>query len=67
MAAADWPVDMPAHWMIYFAVQDCDQAAAHARTLGGRILQPPTNLQIGRYAVLEDPQGGMFAVLSSRG
>ncbi|GIF19913.1 putative enzyme related to lactoylglutathione lyase [Actinoplanes tereljensis] len=67
MAAADWPVDMPAHWMVYFAVQDCDRTAMHVRSLGGQVLQPPTNLQIGRYAVLEDPQGGMFAILASQG
>ncbi|MFD0518868.1 VOC family protein [Paractinoplanes durhamensis] len=64
MSAPDWPVDMPAHWMIYFAVQDCDRAAMHARALGGQMLRPPTNLSIGRYAVLEDPQGGMFAILA---
>jgi hypothetical protein len=33
--------------------------------LGGTVLQPPTSLPIGRYAVLADPQGGMFAVLAS--
>jgi predicted enzyme related to lactoylglutathione lyase len=33
--------------------------------LGGQVLFPPENLPIGRYAVLSDPQGGMFAVLAS--
>jgi predicted enzyme related to lactoylglutathione lyase len=33
--------------------------------LGGQVLFPPADLSIGRYAVLSDPQGGMFAVLAS--
>ena len=66
MIGDDWPADMPPHWMVYFAVHDCDIAAQQATGLGGRVLQPPTSLSIGRYAVLEDPQGGMFAVLAGK-
>jgi predicted enzyme related to lactoylglutathione lyase len=65
MIGAEWPDDMSPHWMVYFAVHDCDRSAQHAMALGGRVLQPPTSLPIGRYAVLADPQGGMFAVLAS--
>jgi hypothetical protein len=60
-----WPADMPAHWLVYFAVHDCDRSTQHTAALGGTVLQPPTSLPIGRYAVLADPQGGMFAVLAS--
>jgi predicted enzyme related to lactoylglutathione lyase len=65
MTAEDWPADMSPHWMVYFAVHDCDRSAEHALALGGRVLFPPMSLQIGRYAVLTDPQGGMFAILAS--
>jgi predicted enzyme related to lactoylglutathione lyase len=65
MIGDEWPTDMSPHWMVYFAVHDCDISAQHARALGGAVLQPPTSLPIGRYAVLTDPQGGMFAVLAS--
>jgi uncharacterized protein len=64
MLSNEWPIDMPPHWMIYFAVHDCDISANDARALGGRVLQPPTNIPIGRYAVLEDAQGGIFSILS---
>ena len=67
MVGDEWPVDLPPHWMVYFAVHDCDATARHADTLGGRVLRPPANLPIGRYAVLEDPQGGTFAVLAGNG
>jgi uncharacterized protein len=57
--------DVPPHWMIYFAVTDCDDATGHAQSLGGQIVTPPTDLPIGRYAVLTDPQGGVFSILQS--
>jgi hypothetical protein len=65
MIGDDWPIDMPAHWMVYFAVRDCDISAQHVLNLGGRVLHPPTSLPIGRYAVLEDPQGGLFSILAT--
>ena len=63
MDSGEWPDDLPPHWMVYFAVGDCDDAAALAQSLGGRVLRPPTSLPIGRYAVLQDPQGGTFSIL----
>jgi uncharacterized protein len=65
MDGAGWPTDMSPHWLVYFAVQDCDLTAQDAMSLGGRVLRSPTNLPIGRYAVLADRQGGMFAILAS--
>ena len=63
MDGDEWPDDLPPHWMVYFAVGDCDDAAALAQSLGGRVLRPPTSLPIGRYAVLQDRQGGTFSIL----
>jgi uncharacterized protein len=65
MLGSGWPQDMPSHWMIYFAVADCDGTAGHARDLGGRVLRPPTPTPLGRSAVLADPQGGTFSVLAA--
>jgi uncharacterized protein len=64
MLGDEWPIDMPPHWMVYLAVHDCDISATDTLALGGRVLQPPTNLPIGRYAVIEDGQGGIFSILS---
>jgi predicted enzyme related to lactoylglutathione lyase len=60
-----WPDDLPPHWMLYFAVADCDESAAYAQSLGGRIVQPPASQPIGRYAVVDDPQGGTFSILQT--
>lgn len=65
MAGEEWPADLIPHWTIHFAVHDCDRAVAEAVALGGYVIRQPTTLPIGRYAILEDPQGGMFAVLAS--
>ena len=59
-----WPDDQPPHWMIYFAVSDCDRSTALAHALGGRVLTSPTDFPMGRFAVLEDPQGGTFSILA---
>jgi predicted enzyme related to lactoylglutathione lyase len=56
--------DAPAHWLAYFAVDDCDARAKKAESLGGKfILQPMDIPDIGRMAVLQDPQGAMFAIM----
>jgi len=59
----EWPDDIPPHWMAYFAVDDCDARAEHAEGLGGKVLDPPTDISPGRFAVLTDPQGAVFSIL----
>ncbi|GAA4596064.1 putative enzyme related to lactoylglutathione lyase [Actinoplanes octamycinicus] len=66
MIGEGWPADISPYWLVYFAVTDCDVAAEHAFALGGRVVNPPTTISIGRYAVLTDPQGATFAVLAGR-
>ena len=55
---------MPPHWMVYFAVDDCDVRAALAESLGGKILTPPADVpDVGRFAMLQDPQGAAFSII----
>ncbi len=61
----DWPDDLSPHWMLYFAVSDCDRVAENAYALGGRVLSTPVTAAMGRYAVIEDPEGGIFSILAS--
>ena len=56
--------DIPSHWMMYLAVEDCDASAAKAAELGGNVCVPPTDIQVGRFAVLDDPQGGTFSIIA---
>jgi predicted enzyme related to lactoylglutathione lyase len=54
----------PPHWMVYFAVDDSDRAVEKAKGMGAQVMIPPTDIpNIGRFAVLNDPQGADFAVI----
>ncbi len=59
-----WPADLPAHWMVYFAVDGTDEAAARAEHLGGTISVPPFDVPVGRISVLNDPDGAVFSVIT---
>jgi hypothetical protein len=59
-----WPEDIPPHWMIYFAVADTDLTAARAAELGATVSVEPFDLfNVGRVAVLNDPEGASFSIL----
>jgi predicted enzyme related to lactoylglutathione lyase len=62
MTGPEW-AGVPAHWMTYFAVDDCDAIAERAKATGGKICVPPHDIPPGRFSVLEDPQGGVFTVI----
>lgn len=56
---------MPPNWMVYFRVADADAAAKKASELGGRVLMPPQSIpMVGRFAVLMDPTGAAFSILT---
>jgi uncharacterized protein len=60
---AEWGEIAP-HWMTYFAVTDTDRAASRATELGGSVGAPPFDTAFGRIAVLADPAGGHFSVVT---
>lgn len=50
-------------WLAYVEVDDVDAGAAHAARSGGVIRRSPTDIpNIGRFAVVSDPQGGTVAL-----
>jgi uncharacterized protein len=54
----------PPHWVSYIGTPDVDGTVDRAKTLGARVYVPPTDIpnNIGRFAVLADPQGATFAL-----
>lgn len=64
MEGDSWPPDMPNHWAVYFAVDDCDAAVGRVTDLGGKVLVPPTDVPPGRFAIVSDPQGAPFGVIA---
>lgn len=62
----DWGDDIPPHWEVYFDVEDCDAIVAKAQELGGTAVMPPMDMEgIGRFCLLQDPQGAHFYVVKS--
>jgi len=58
------PKGTPSHWTVYFAVQSCDGTVDKAKKLGANVVVPPTDIpNVGRFAMMFDPQGAFFAVL----
>ncbi len=56
---------LPNHWGVYFCVDDVDASAGKAARAGGGVVAGPMNVPgIGRIAVIRDPQGGVFSVMS---
>lgn len=58
---------VPAHWMLYIAVENADQAVAKAAKTGGVVISPAYEVgDAGRMAVLQDPTGAVFSIWQSK-
>lgn len=57
----------PPHWLVYFGAEDADRTVAQLGELGGSTLMAPMDLGPGlRIAVVQDPQGAVFALYAGR-
>lgn len=55
---------IPPHWLTYFAVDDCDAKVQKATDLGATVMKPADDIPgVGRFAILNDPQGAAFAII----
>lgn len=55
---------MPPGWLTYLAVADADATAVRTKEEGGQVIVPPTDIpEVGRFAVLADPQGLVFCII----
>lgn len=56
---------MPPAWGAYVTVEDADATVAKAESLGARVIVPPRDIpKVGRFAVIQDPQGASLAVIA---
>lgn len=60
------PPDAPSYWLVYFGVTDVAAACEVARDEGAVVLEPVHEIEEGRFAVLEDPTGAIFATFEGR-
>jgi predicted enzyme related to lactoylglutathione lyase len=57
-----------AHWLMYVGTPNVDATVAQAQGLGAKVWKAASDIpNVGRYAVLADPQGATFAVFTPGG
>ena len=55
----------PPHWMTYIAVDDVDASAGKVREMGGGVCVEPFDAPgVGRMAVVNDPAGAAFSLIT---
>jgi predicted enzyme related to lactoylglutathione lyase len=55
----------PPHWLVYVGTPNVDATCSQAQGLGARVVKPPADIpNVGRFAVLSDPQGATFALFT---
>lgn len=56
---------MPPAWGAYVTVDNVDTLLPRVEKLGGRIVVPPMDIpSLGRFAVIQDPQGAVLSLIS---
>jgi predicted enzyme related to lactoylglutathione lyase len=59
---AEWGPTKP-RWVPYIAVDDCDAYVKKITDNGGSVYMPPTDISVGRFACVTDPEGSVFCVI----
>ena len=55
----------PPHWLVYVGTPNVDATCSQAQGLGARVVKAPADIpNVGRFAVLSDPQGATFALFT---
>ncbi|MCB1781983.1 MAG: VOC family protein [Candidatus Competibacteraceae bacterium] len=67
MAPSPECAGMPPAWGVYVTVDDVDATARQVEMLGGKLLRPPEDIpEVGRFCVLQDPQGATLCAITYR-
>jgi uncharacterized protein len=55
---------IPSNWLPYFGISSIDMTLEKVAELGGIIIMPKMFVEgVGHFAVVQDPQGGVFGIL----
>ncbi|HVW31205.1 MAG TPA: VOC family protein [Acidimicrobiia bacterium] len=58
------PAEVPNHWGVYFSVDGTEAAMEKVKELGGSVVMGPMDVEPGRLAVVSDPQGAVFNIIT---
>lgn len=65
MDASAWlPEPVPAHWRVYFGVEDAAASAELVKELGGQVLDGPEDTPYGKIVTIQDPMGATLLIAS---
>ena len=65
MAPPPQAAGAPTTWGTYVTVADVDATARKCTELGGTVCMPPTDIpKVGRFTVLQDPQGATLMAIT---
>ncbi|MBD2354242.1 VOC family protein [Tolypothrix sp. FACHB-123] len=57
--------DIAPYWGVYVTVNDVDATAKQVEELGGKVCFAPMDIpDVGRFAMIQDPQGAILSVIS---
>jgi uncharacterized protein len=57
----------PSHWMGNVFVEDVDEVARRTEAAGGKVLYGPEDIpEVGRFALISDPQGAVVSAFAPR-
>ncbi len=54
--------DCPPHWMSYVTVEDIDASTSKAQQLGAKVVKEITDVGMGKFSIIIDPQGAGIAM-----
>lgn len=58
--------EAPPYWLPYVAVENCDVTVNAAKEAGGTAIVEPTAIpDMGRFAIIQDPTGGVIGILGA--
>ena len=61
----DMPAEMPAHWQVYFIVENADQAIEQATSSGAKLGFGPIDVASGADGDPGDPQGAVVSIIEA--
>lgn len=68
MATPPQASEMPSIWSVYVTVDDVNATAETAEQMGGKVLMGPQDIpEVGRFCVLQDPNGAVISAITYRG
>ncbi len=61
------PKGSASRWTIYFGTENCDKRTVQAKALGAKVVVEPKEIpNVGRFSMMFDPQGALFALLQPK-